>query len=342
MQRARHGGGGGVEEEVCPLEPQHRAAAGVLNGRGAERQGSIVSKGVHVEVLFFLSLPSFDVPRLAGFREKNPLCFLPHKTRDERTHEAALRPRSFLPVVLFCFVRGFVNPRLCTIFVVLFALFRVNQSRLVTCLPSAGLCTSLSQSNLSNSKRRPSKRTAWLVPLPRPCPSLCFCCCSTFHEPTASTRGWMSTWQQVCRLLLETPRPASEADASSAAPAVAEASPAPASASAAPAPAAASGAPAAPAARDTFVCPDVAAAEGTTPLHWACWGAHLSTCRLLFGRGADHRSVNAYGCNVAHWCGLSGDVEVCRCVYVFFPSIASAALDRRPVMYVSDVGRSGP
>lgn len=65
---------------------------------------------------------------------------------------------------------------------------------------------------------------------------------------------------------------------------------------------------------DTFVCPDVAAAEGTTPLQWACWGAHLSTCKLLFERGADHRSVNAYGCNVAHWCGLSGDVEVCRCV----------------------------
>ncbi|CAN0101593.1 unnamed protein product [Ectocarpus sp. 12 AP-2014] len=62
----------------------------------------------------------------------------------------------------------------------------------------------------------------------------------------------------------------------------------------------------------TFVSPDVTAAEGTTPLHWACWGAHLGTCRLLFERGADHRSVNAYGCNVAHWCGLSGDVNVCR------------------------------
>lgn len=64
----------------------------------------------------------------------------------------------------------------------------------------------------------------------------------------------------------------------------------------------------------TFVSPDVTAAEGTTPLHWACWGAHLATCRLLFERGADHRSVNAYGCNVAHWCGLSGDVDVCRYV----------------------------
>lgn len=59
---------------------------------------------------------------------------------------------------------------------------------------------------------------------------------------------------------------------------------------------------------------DTPAAEGTTPLHWACWGAHLSTCRLLFERGADHRRVNAYGCTVAHWCGLSGDVDVCRCV----------------------------
>ncbi|CAM9789163.1 unnamed protein product, partial [Scytosiphon promiscuus] len=65
-----------------------------------------------------------------------------------------------------------------------------------------------------------------------------------------------------------------------------------------------------------YVCPDVAAAEGTTPLHWACWGAHLSTCRLLFERGADHRSVNAYGCNVAHWCGLSGDVEDARAIWL--------------------------
>lgn len=61
---------------------------------------------------------------------------------------------------------------------------------------------------------------------------------------------------------------------------------------------------------------DTPAAEGTTPLHWACWGAHLSTCRLLVDRGADHRRVNAYGCTVAHWCGLSGDVDVCRCVAV--------------------------
>lgn len=66
----------------------------------------------------------------------------------------------------------------------------------------------------------------------------------------------------------------------------------------------------------SYADPDAPAAEGTTPLHWACWGAHLSTCRLLFDRGADHRRVNAYGCTVAHWCGLSGDVDVCRCVAV--------------------------
>ncbi|CAN0082210.1 unnamed protein product [Pylaiella littoralis] len=106
--------------------------------------------------------------------------------------------------------------------------------------------------------------------------------------------------EEVCRLLLETPRPLS-VDGSSAA-------------AAATAAAAASfgggGTPGVDVA--DFVCPDVAAAEGTTPLHWACWGAHLSTCQLLFERGANHRSVNAYGCNVAHWCGLSGDVNVCR------------------------------
>ncbi|CAM9992869.1 unnamed protein product, partial [Hapterophycus canaliculatus] len=99
---------------------------------------------------------------------------------------------------------------------------------------------------------------------------------------------------QVCRLLLETPRPV---DSAAAAPATGDAGTGTGTGS------------------DTgsrYMCPDVAAAEGTTPLHWACWGAHLSTCRLLFERGADHRSVNAYGCNVAHWCGLSGDVEVCR------------------------------
>ena len=66
----------------------------------------------------------------------------------------------------------------------------------------------------------------------------------------------------------------------------------------------------------SYADPDVPAAEGTTPLHWACWGAHLSTCQLLFDRGADHRGVNAYGCTVAHWCGLSGDIDVCRYVAV--------------------------
>lgn len=95
-------------------------------------------------------------------------------------------------------------------------------------------------------------------------------------------------YAQVCRVLLETPRPVSDSTTTTAA-----------------------------ADGGTFVCPDVAAAEGTTPLQWACWGAHLSTCKLLFDRGADHRSVNAYGCNMAHWCGLSGDVEVCRCVGVW-------------------------
>lgn len=105
--------------------------------------------------------------------------------------------------------------------------------------------------------------------------------------PPNQPRTYARINTQVCRLLLETPRPVGDSATTAAA-----------------------------AAGDTFVCPDVAAAEGTTPLQWACWGAHLSTCRLLFDRGADHRSVNAYGCNVAHWCGLSGDVDVCRFVCV--------------------------
>lgn len=63
-----------------------------------------------------------------------------------------------------------------------------------------------------------------------------------------------------------------------------------------------------------YIDPNVSAAEGTTPLHWACWGGHLETCQLLVSRGADHRKVNAHGCNVAHWCGLAGEVSVCRSV----------------------------
>ncbi|CAM9932164.1 unnamed protein product, partial [Ectocarpus sp. 13 AM-2016] len=99
--------------------------------------------------------------------------------------------------------------------------------------------------------------------------------------------------EEVCRLLLETPRPVDTAAAISVV-------------------GGGDGTFVSPGGDRTFVSPDVTAAEGTTPLHWACWGAHLATCRLLFERGADHRSVNAYGCNVAHWCGLSGDVDVCR------------------------------
>lgn len=86
--------------------------------------------------------------------------------------------------------------------------------------------------------------------------------------------------EQVCRLILETPRPCNRRSNSINA--------------------------------ESYLSADATAAEGTTPFHWAAWGAHLSTCQLLITRGADHRKVNAYGCNAAHWCGLSGDVEVCR------------------------------
>lgn len=111
-------------------------------------------------------------------------------------------------------------------------------------------------------------------------PSLMFC-------PFSSTCLPLNDGiQQVCRLLLETPRPANggrDSDSSATGEVV-----------------------------DVYIGSDIPAAEGTTPFHWAAWGAHLSTCRLLLSRGADHRRVNAYGCTVAHWCGLSGDVDVCR------------------------------
>ena len=145
----------------------------------------------------------------------------------------------------------------------------------------------------SASERHPENAVS--PPLQRPCATLC-CAryphresyCLTAAEP--NLRDY--PLPQVCRLLMETPRPVGDSTTTTTTTATTSAA----------------------AGGDTFVCPDVAAAEGTTPLQWACWGAHLSTCKLLFERGADHRSVNAYGCNVAHWCGLSGDVEVCRCV----------------------------
>lgn len=121
------------------------------------------------------------------------------------------------------------------------------------------------------------------------------------------------TREKVCRLLLETPRPAAEAvalprnhhDESDSALSVNGNKQTNDGFS-----------------TDRYVHPDVPSAEGTTALHWACWGAHLSTCKMLVSRGAEHRVVNAHGCNVAHWCGLAGDVEVCRyvCVYSLYLS----------------------
>eukprot|EP00978_Attheya_sp_CCMP212_P003311 scaffold6828_cov53-Attheya_sp.AAC.1 len=46
--------------------------------------------------------------------------------------------------------------------------------------------------------------------------------------------------------------------------------------------------------------------DGTTPLHMACYGGHLSTVQLLMEQyGADGNAVNDWDCGVAHFCALS-------------------------------------
>ena len=51
---------------------------------------------------------------------------------------------------------------------------------------------------------------------------------------------------------------------------------------------------------------DIFTGDGTTPLHLACYGAHLPTVRLLVGRyGADHTLTNDWGCGTSHWVAMS-------------------------------------
>lgn len=64
---------------------------------------------------------------------------------------------------------------------------------------------------------------------------------------------------------------------------------------------------------------DIPTGDGTTPLHLACFSAHLSTVRLLVERyGADVQRQNDWGCGVAHWIAMSVNpkreeiVQICQ------------------------------
>ena len=53
--------------------------------------------------------------------------------------------------------------------------------------------------------------------------------------------------------------------------------------------------------------------NGQTGLHWAVIGGHLSTIKLLLGRGAPLEEINAYGGTVlgqALWSFINGDPDV--------------------------------
>ena len=46
--------------------------------------------------------------------------------------------------------------------------------------------------------------------------------------------------------------------------------------------------------------------DGTTPLHLACYGGHLSVIQLLVDTyNADLNRVNQWGCGVGHWTAMS-------------------------------------
>ena len=64
---------------------------------------------------------------------------------------------------------------------------------------------------------------------------------------------------------------------------------------------------------------DVPTGDGTTPLHLACFSAHLSTVKLLIERYSTNvYRKNDWGCGVAHWIAMSADpkregiVEICQ------------------------------
>lgn len=67
---------------------------------------------------------------------------------------------------------------------------------------------------------------------------------------------------------------------------------------------------AAAAAIDTPSAADVPTGDGTTPLHLACYSAHLSTVQLLIERyGADPALSNEWHCTPAHWVAMSPNLS---------------------------------
>ena len=51
---------------------------------------------------------------------------------------------------------------------------------------------------------------------------------------------------------------------------------------------------------------DVTSGDGTTPLHLACYGGHLSTIKnLILVHGANIYKMNDWGCGVDHWLAMS-------------------------------------
>lgn len=45
--------------------------------------------------------------------------------------------------------------------------------------------------------------------------------------------------------------------------------------------------------------------DGTTPLHMACFGAHVDVANYLIGQGANAMATNDWGCGTAHWIGMT-------------------------------------
>ena len=62
---------------------------------------------------------------------------------------------------------------------------------------------------------------------------------------------------------------------------------------------------------------DIPAGDGTTPLHLACYGGHLTTIQLLVDNyKADLHRVNEWGCGVGHWTAMSIHPEPSNVVMV--------------------------
>ena len=55
---------------------------------------------------------------------------------------------------------------------------------------------------------------------------------------------------------------------------------------------------------------DERSGEGTTPLHLACYGGHLSTVQYLIEEeGADATALNDWGCSCAHWVAMTININ---------------------------------